>query len=62
MIQGDTEALHGDVLAILDLVRSGGIQKVTFQSRADTREGGIIGEPESQPTDPSSSARKSKER
>lgn len=45
MIQGDTEALHGDVLAILDLVRVAGVQKVTFQTKADTGEGGLIGEP-----------------
>ena len=44
MIQGDVEAFHGDVLAVLDLVRLAGVQKVTFQTKADTREGGILGE------------------
>ncbi|XHR29225.1 MAG: ExbD/TolR family protein [Chthoniobacteraceae bacterium] len=41
-IQGDIEALHGDVIAVLDRVRSAGIQKVAFQTKADTNAGGII--------------------
>ena len=45
MIQGDAEALHGDVITILDLVRVAGIQKVTFQTKADSKEGGLIVDP-----------------
>ena len=41
-IQGDAEALHGDVIAVLDRVRSAGIQKVAFQTKQDTNAGGII--------------------
>ncbi len=31
LIAGDTAALHGDVIAVLDKVRAAGIQKVAFQ-------------------------------
>lgn len=33
-ISGDREARHGDVLEVLDLVRSAGLQKVAFETRA----------------------------
>ncbi|MEI6714984.1 MAG: biopolymer transporter ExbD [Verrucomicrobiota bacterium] len=45
MIQGDAEAMHGDVITVLDLVRLAGIQKVTFQTKADSKEGGMVAEP-----------------
>jgi biopolymer transport protein ExbD len=32
-IRGDREARHGDVLHILDLVRSAGVEKVAFETR-----------------------------
>ena len=32
-IRGDRDARHGDVLEVLDLVRSTGIQKVAFETR-----------------------------
>ncbi|MDB6128906.1 MAG: exbD [Verrucomicrobiales bacterium] len=33
-ISGDAEARHGDIIRVLDLVRSTGIQKVAFEIRA----------------------------
>ncbi len=33
-ISGDEDARHGDVMRILDLVRSAGIQQVAFETRA----------------------------
>ncbi len=44
-IQGDTDAVHGDVIAVLDRVRSAGIQKVAFQIKPDSNAGGIIDKP-----------------
>jgi biopolymer transport protein ExbD len=41
-IQGDSDAIHGDIIAVLDRVRSAGIQKVAFQIKPDSRTGGII--------------------
>ena len=41
-IQADAEATHGDVIAVLDRVRSAGIQKVAFQTKPDSNAGGII--------------------
>ena len=41
-IQGDVESLHGDVIVVLDRVRSAGIQKVAFQTKPDTSTGGMI--------------------
>lgn len=32
-VSGDKEALHGDVIAVLDLVRSAGIEKIAFEIR-----------------------------
>ena len=32
-ISGDREALHGDVISVLDRIRSAGIQKVAFEIR-----------------------------
>lgn len=32
-ISGDQEARHGDVIRVLDLVRSAGIEKVAFETR-----------------------------
>lgn len=48
-IQADAEAIHADVIAVLDRVRSAGIQKVAFQTRADNNSGGIINNPGSSP-------------
>ena len=36
-ISGDADARHGDVLRILDLVRSAGIQKVAFETRSSAQ-------------------------
>src|SRR5712671_6691443 len=33
-ISGDADARHGDIIRVLDLVRSAGIQKVAFEIRA----------------------------
>ena len=33
-IRGDKDARHGDVIRVLDLVRSAGIQEVAFETRA----------------------------
>ena len=33
-ISGDQEARHGDIIRVLDLVRSAGIQKVAFEIRS----------------------------
>ena len=35
LISGDAGAIHGDVIAVLDRVRSAGIEKVAFQTKAD---------------------------
>src|SRR5687767_9387355 len=34
-ISGDQEARHGDIIRVLDLVRSAGIEKVAFEIRSD---------------------------
>jgi biopolymer transport protein ExbD len=34
-ISGDQDARHGDVIHVLDLVRSAGIQKVAFEIREE---------------------------
>lgn len=36
-ISGDREARHGDIVRVLDLVRSAGIQKVAFEIREATK-------------------------
>ena len=36
-ISGDAEARHGDIIRVLDLVRSAGIQKVAFEIRPATK-------------------------
>lgn len=41
-IQGDSDSVHGDVIAVLDRVRSAGIQKVAFAIKPDANTGGII--------------------
>jgi len=41
-IQGDADSVHGDVIAVLDRVRSAGIQKVAFAIKPDANTGGII--------------------
>ncbi|PAW79965.1 MAG: hypothetical protein B9S32_01155 [Verrucomicrobia bacterium Tous-C9LFEB] len=41
-IQGDSDSVHGDVIAVLDRVRSAGIQKVAFAIKLDSNTGGII--------------------
>jgi biopolymer transport protein ExbD len=38
-ISGDQDARHGDVIRVLDLVRSTGIEKVAFEIRAVTKAG-----------------------
>ena len=46
-IQGDAQAVHGDVIAVLDKVRAAGIQKVAFQIKPDSGQGGTIAPHES---------------
>jgi len=36
-ISGDADARHGDMMRILDLVRSAGIQKVAFETRSPSQ-------------------------
>lgn len=48
-IQGDAQAIHGDVVAVLDKVRAAGIQKVAFQIKPDSGQGGTIGSREAAP-------------
>jgi biopolymer transport protein ExbD len=40
VISGDSEARHGDVIHILDLIRSAGIDKVGFDIRPAEMAGG----------------------
>lgn len=44
-IQADADSIHGDVVAVLDRVRSAGIQKIAFQTKIDSNTGGIIDKP-----------------
>ena len=43
VISGDTEARHGTMIAVLDRVRSAGIQNVAFQTKDPERSSGIPG-------------------
>ncbi len=38
-ISGDKQALHGDIIHVLDLVRSAGIEKVAFEIRPPAKAG-----------------------
>ena len=38
-ISGDQDARHGDIIRVLDLVRSVGIQKVAFEIRTQSASG-----------------------
>ena len=49
-IQGDAQAIHGDVIAVLDKVRAAGIQKVAFQIKPDSGQGGAIPSAEPAPS------------